>query len=246
MVESGCLLSCVSGLESRFRDSRCTNTLRTMETISKQELDQLLEAMIHSADGVSDLLFVAGKPPQMEVHGRLKPFTSDPAGSPLTGPRIEGLAGAIIDNNARLLQDLSERGSCDCSYALGDLCRFRANIYRQKGNYALVLRKLQSEVPSMDRLGLAPVFRNIIKEKNGLIFVTGGTGSGKTTTLAALLNEINHNSAVHVVTLEDPIEFVHPHLQSTFSQRELGAGLLQLPRRIACGVAAGTEGDPRG
>ena len=109
----------------------------------------------------------------------------------LTSERIEGLARAIINDNPRLLQDLAEHGSCDCSYSLQDTCRFRVNIYRQNGNYAMVLRRLQSKIPSLEALSLPPVFREVIKEKNGLIFVTGGTGSGKTTTLAALLNEIN-------------------------------------------------------
>ena len=200
-----------------------------MLTISIEELDQLLAAMIQSAEGISDLLFVVGKPPQMEVHGRLKPFAFDPPETVLTGPRIEGLAGAIINNNPRLLQDLTEHGSCDCSYNLKNFCRFRVNIYRQNGHYAMVLRQLQSRIPSMETLRLAPVFREVIKEKNGLIFVTGGTGSGKTTTLAAMLNEINQTAEVHLVTLEDPIEFLHPHLKATFSQRELGRDFFNFP-----------------
>ena len=93
----------------------------------------------------------------------------------------------------------------------------------------MVLRKLQSRVPSLKVLGLAPVFHEVIREKNGLIFVTGATGSGKTTTLAAMLNEINQTNEVHVVTLEDPIEFLHPHLKSTFSQRELGRDFYTFP-----------------
>jgi len=167
-----------------------------METVTTEELDRLLAAMIQSVEGISDLLFVAGKPPQMEVHGRLKPFAPDPAESALTSARIEGLAGAIINGNPRLLQDLAEHGSCDCSYSLKNFCRFRVNIYRQNGNYAMVLRQLQSLVPSLDSLHLPPVFRDVIREKNGLVFVTGGTGSGKTTTLAAMLNEINQTGEV--------------------------------------------------
>ena len=200
-----------------------------METIPTEELDRLLAAMIQSADGISDLLFVAGKPPQMEVHGRLKPFALAPPESVLTSLRIEGLAGAIINNNARLLADLASHGSCDCSYSLKNFCRFRVNIYRQNGNFAMVLRRLQSQVPSLESLNLAPVFREVIKEKNGLIFVTGGTGSGKTTTLAAMLNAINQSNEFHIVTLEDPIEFLHPHLKSTFSQRELGRDFFNFP-----------------
>ena len=197
--------------------------------ISTEELDRLLAALIQSADGISDLLFVAGKPPQVEVHGRLKPFALEPPESVFTSARIEGLAGAIINKNPRLVQDLTDRGSCDCSYSLQNFCRFRVNIYRQNGNHAMVMRRLQAEIPSMDSLHLPPVFREIIKEKNGLVFVTGGTGSGKTTTLAAMLNEINQMNEVHIVTLEDPVEFLHPHLKATFSQRELGRDFFTFP-----------------
>ena len=197
--------------------------------ISTEELDRLLAALIQSADGISDLLFVAGKPPQVEVHGRLKPFALEPPESIFTSARIEGLARAIINNNARLTQDLADRGSCDCSYALQNFCRFRVNIFRQNGNYAIVMRRLQAQIPTLDSLQLPPAFREVIKEKNGLIFVTGATGSGKTTTLAAMLNEINQTSEVHIVTLEDPIEFLHPHLKATFSQRELGRDFYSFP-----------------
>ena len=197
--------------------------------ISTEELDRLLAALIQSADGISDLLFVTGKPPQVEVHGRLKPFALEPPESIFTSARIEGLARAIINNNARLTQDLTDRGSCDCSYALQNFCRFRVNIFRQNGNYAMVMRRLQARIPTLDSLQLPPAFREVIKEKNGLIFVTGATGSGKTTTLAAMLNEINQTSEVHIVTLEDPIEFLHPHLKATFSQRELGRDFYSFP-----------------
>ena len=200
-----------------------------METIPTEQLDQLLAAMVQSAEGISDLLFVTGKPPQVEVHGKLKPFEMEPPESVLTSKRIEGLAGTIINGNERLMQDLMGRGSCDCSYSLQNFCRFRVNIYRQNGCYAMVLRRLQSQVPTLKVLGLPPVFHEVIKEKNGLIFVTGATGSGKTTTLAAMLNEINQTNEVHIVTLEDPIEFLHPHLKSTFSQRELGRDFYTFP-----------------
>ena len=200
-----------------------------MKTIANEDLDQMLAAMIQSADDISDLLFVAGKPPQAEVRGNLKPFAMEPPESALTGQHIEGLAGAIIRDNPRLMQDLANQGSCDCSYALKNFCRFRVNIYRQNGNYAVVMRRLPARIPSLESLGLPPVFQEVIKENNGVIFVTGGAGSGKTTTLAAMLNEINQTHEVHVVTLEDPIEFLHPHLKATFSQRELGRDFFSYP-----------------
>jgi twitching motility protein PilT len=200
-----------------------------MDTNLDAALDRVLAAMIRSHEGVSDLLFVAGKPPQVEAYGKLKSVALGSVESALNSTDIENLARAIINNNARLLKDLAETGSCDCSYALPDVCRFRVNIYRQNGNYAMVLRRLQTEIPSLEKLKMSPIFREIIKEKTGIIFVTGGTGSGKTTTLAAMLNEINHHSEVHIVTLEDPIEFLHPHIKATFSQRELGRDFFTFP-----------------
>lgn len=200
-----------------------------MKFVTTDELDRLLTVMIQSAEGISDLLFVAGKPPQVEVHGTLEPLSGEPYETVLTGERIEALAGAIIGNNSKLLRDLAEQGSCDCSHGLANGCRFRVNIYRQNGNFAMVMRRLQSVIPTLDSLQLPAVFREIIKEQNGLVFVTGGSGNGKTTTLAALLNEINRTSKVHVVSLEDPIEFLHPQIKSTFSQRELGRDFFNFP-----------------
>ncbi len=200
-----------------------------MNMIATSELDCLLTTMIASAEGISDLLFVAGKPPQVEVHGALEPVAGTGFEPALSGEQVENLAKAIINNNAKLLRDLAEHGSCDCSYSLRQVCRFRVNVYRQNGSYAMVLRRLQATVPNLDSLKLPATLREIIKEKNGLVFVTGGSGNGKTTTLAAMLNEINLKSKVHVVTLEDPIEFLHPQLNSTFSQRELGRDFYNFP-----------------
>ena len=190
--------------------------------MNKEELDKLLEAMIQFADGISDLLFVTGRPMQVETQGELRPFVHELSVSELTSERIERMAGVIIDNNSRLLQDLKEHGSCDCGYTLKNSCRFRVNVYFQNGNYAMVMRHLKPLIPTFDTLNLGPAFREIIKEKNGIIFVTGGTGMGKTTTIAAMLNEINKTRDIHILTLEDPIEFVLTPIKATFSQRELG------------------------
>jgi twitching motility protein PilT len=195
----------------------------------KNEFDQLLTSMIESSEGASDLLFVVDRPPQLENHGKLTSFKPDTSEPLLTSARIESWARVIINENQRLIQDLAKAGSCDCSYQLPNVCRFRVNIYRQNGNYAMVLRKLQTQIPSIEKLKLAPVFQEVIKEKTGIIFITGGTGSGKTTTLAALLNEVNQTSEVHIVTLEDPIEFMHPHIKATFSQREMGRDFFAFP-----------------
>jgi twitching motility protein PilT len=190
--------------------------------MNKDELDSLLETMVAAADGISDLIFVAGRPMQIESQGVLIPFTHEKYPSQLNSDYIEILAKVILDNNPRLLADLKEHGSCDCGYTLKSACRFRVNIYFQNGNFAMVLRHLKPLIPTFESLHLSSIFNDIIKEKNGIIFVTGGTGMGKTTTMAAMLNEINKTRDIHVLTLEDPIEFVFTPIKSTFSQRELG------------------------
>ena len=168
--------------------------------MDKQSIDELLSAMIGSGEGISDLLFTVGKPPLVEAHGSLSEFPIKTPTAVFSSDEIDQLADHIIDGDKRLRDDLANFGSCDCSYALKDLARFRVNIFKQKGRHALVLRRLQSEIPTIEKLGLPPIFREIIKEKTGIVFVTGGTGSGKTTTLAAMLNEINHTEPIHIVT----------------------------------------------
>src|SRR6267142_5338314 len=127
-----------------------------MDTNSYEALNRVLAGMIQSHEGVSDLLFVTGKPPQVEAHGKLQPVALDAAATALDSPRIERLARAIMNGNDRLAKDLADTGSCDCSYTLPDVCRFRVNIYRQNGNHAMVLRRLQTQIPSMDKLNMAP------------------------------------------------------------------------------------------
>ena len=198
-----------------------------MDTNANHEFNRLLQAMLDTHADASDMLFVAGKLPQVEIHGELEsPALGEAV---LTGGRVEYFSRAVMNGHTKLHEDLAQRGACDCSYALADSCRFRVNIYKQNGNHAMIMRRLSSKVPTLASLNLPPAFKNLIQEKNGLVFVTGGTGNGKTTTLAALLNEINATSKVHVVTLEDPIEFLHPQLKSTFSQRELGRDFFNFP-----------------
>ena len=194
-----------------------------MDNFHTDELNRLLAVMVQSYEDISDLLFVPGKPPQVEVHGELEtPKVEGWPAPPDDAQRIEAIARIIIDGSPKLLQDLDQLGSCDCSYTLPDKCRFRVNIYRQRKKHALVLRLLKPLVPSIAALGLDPVFHEVVKEKNGITFVTGASGNGKSTTLAALLNEVNRDNKIHIVTLEDPIEFLFPDLKATFSQRELG------------------------
>ena len=188
----------------------------------KEDVDSLLSSMIESFEGVSDLFFVVGKPPQVEVYGKLKPYPDDSLAGVLTPNKVEDLAVFLMGDIERLKRDFMTLGACDCSYGIEGFARFRVNVFRQNGHHAIVMRKLNSVIPTIEKLGLQPVFKEMIKEKTGIIFVTGATGSGKTTTLAAMLHEVNQHNEVHIVTLEDPVEFMHPHAKATFSQRELG------------------------
>src|SRR6266699_4547726 len=210
------------------------------------DLDKILSAMLHTHPGISDLNFSVGHPLQVESFGELKTALIDPPIENLTPYQTEQIALALMQGDRRLMYDYLSGGSCDLSYSLSDEARFRVNIFRQRGNFAIVLRRLEATVPTLETLHLPVIFREIAKEKTGLVLVTGATGSGKTTTLAAMLNEINETQPVHVVTLEDPIEFVHPCLKATFNQRELGqdfntypnglrAALRQAPKVILVG-----------
>ena len=214
--------------------------------MDRTTVDALLTGMLESVDGVSDLLFIAGKPPLVEVHGRLSDFPIDTPESVLTPALIEQVAGQIMNGSERLRLEFSTTGSCDCSYAIENVARFRVNIFKQNGRHAIVMRKLQSYVPTLTTLGLPPIFREMVKEKDGIILLTGGTGTGKTTTLAAMINELNDTQEIHIVTLEDPIEFFHTHRKAAISQRELGkdfpnfadglrAALRQAPKAILVG-----------
>lgn len=212
----------------------------------RHELDNLLETMLSVSSDVSDLNITVDKPPQVEVDGELVPVTTDPPIERLTPFQTERIALTLAGNNRRIIQDLLQTGSCDISYSLKDSARFRVNIFSQRGNYSIVLRKLSTDVPTFERLSLPEILSETAKEKTGLVLVTGATGSGKSSTLAALLNKINAEKAVHVITLEDPVEFVHPHRKATFNQRELGtdfnsfatglrAALRQAPKIILVG-----------
>jgi twitching motility protein PilT len=190
--------------------------------LDKQTVDGLITAMLEGGERVSDLLFFAGKPPLIEVDGRLKPPASNKPDSVLSTDFIDALAEYIMDGDERLETDYASTGSCDCSYAIENVARFRTNIYKENRRRAIVMRKLQSTVPTLTQLNLPPVFRAIVKEKNGIVLVTGAAGSGKTTTLAAMINELNQTQDIHIVTLEDPIEFLHPNARAAISHRELG------------------------
>jgi len=210
------------------------------------EIDYWIASMLEAYPNVSDLNITVGKSLQIESSGVLCPVEVMPPIKKITPFQAEVFAMNIIGGNKRLLQDLAENGSCDLSYALPGKARFRVNVFSQKNNLSTVLRILPTEIPSIKSLNLPSVFNKMPKELNGFILVTGATGSGKSTTLAALLRAINEDRSVHIVTLEDPIEFEHPHIKATFNQRELGndfdsfagglrAALRQAPKVILVG-----------
>ncbi|MFQ5673882.1 MAG: type IV pilus twitching motility protein PilT [Nitrospinales bacterium] len=210
------------------------------------ELDHILTSMLEAFGDISDLNITVGKPLQVEVSGKLTGVPLQPPIEKLTPFQTEMLALNLINSDRRLTEILLREGSCDCSYYLTGKARFRVNIFSQRGNYSIVLRKLQTRIPSIEELKLPAQFSKAAEEKNGLILVTGATGSGKSTTLAALLNKMNQEKSVHIITLEDPVEFVHPHKKATFNQRELGndfdefssglrAALRQAPKVILVG-----------
>ena len=212
----------------------------------KQEIDYILTKMLESHDNVSDLNITSGNPFQVESSGKLVPVSIDPSFDSITPFQSEIFALNLINGDRRLSEILIKEGSCDLSYELPGKARFRVNIFSQRGNYSIVLRKLATEIPTINDLNLPEAFQKMASEKNGIILVTGATGSGKSTSLAALLNEFNETKSVHIITLEDPIEFQHPHKQSTFNQREIGtdfdtfasglrAALRQAPKIILVG-----------
>ncbi|MCL7487374.1 MAG: PilT/PilU family type 4a pilus ATPase [Desulfobulbaceae bacterium] len=212
----------------------------------QQEINYWIAAMLNKHERVSDLNITAGKPLQVESDGILVPVDVQPPVEELTPFQTEVFALNLIGANQRLLRDLITRGSCDLSYSLNDEVRFRVNVFHQKGHLSTVLRKLETNLPTIEDFNFPEAFNMMSREKNGLILFTGATGTGKTTSMAAILNKINQERPVHVVTLEDPIEYIHPHKMATFNQRELGddfdefasglrAALRQAPKVILVG-----------
>lgn len=214
--------------------------------MKKQQIDNILTTMLESHENVSDLLMTVDKPFQVEASGQLLPVNLTPPIESLTPFQAEILALNIINSDRRLTRTLAREGSCDTSYQLAGKARFRVNIFSQKGYYSTVMRQLPTRIPTVDELNLPSAFKKMPGERNGIIFVTGATGSGKSTSLAAVLNEINETQPVHVITLEDPVEFVHSQKKATFNQREMGhdfdafstglrAALRQAPKVILVG-----------
>jgi twitching motility protein PilT len=189
----------------------------------KHQVDHVLGNMLESYDNVSDLNITVDKPFQVESAGELKPVSLNPAVDRLTPFQAEIFALNLINSDRRLTKTLLTEGSCDLSYQLAGKARFRVNVFSQKGYYSVVMRQLATRVPTIEEMKLPQAFYKMTEELNGIILVTGATGSGKSTSLAAFLNEINEKRSVHIVTLEDPVEYVHSQKKATFNQREMGA-----------------------
>ncbi len=214
-------------------------------------LDAILDAMLKMSDRVSDLNFSVGRPPQVEVDGQLV-SVNFPGLPRLTPFQTEMIVMHMMRGDRELTRTLLLNGSVDLSYSIPQKTRFRVNIFSQRGTYAIVLRVIPEGIPSLESLNLPAELFNIPKLKNGVVLVTGPTGSGKSTTLAAIINQINLDYAYHIITIEDPVEYMHRHVKSTVNQRELGsdtksfalalrAALRQAPKVILIGEMRDVE-----
>jgi twitching motility protein PilT len=180
----------------------------------------IVATMLKVSNQVSDLIFSPGRAPQIEINGQLKEVNIAGVGK-LTPAATDRIAKDLIGQNEIVAGKLEKEGSTDLSYGLPGIGRFRVNIFRQRGTYAIVMRVIPQTIPDLASLNLPPQLGEIAELRNGIVLVTGPTGSGKSSTLAAILNKINEEKAYHVLTIEDPIEFLHRHKKATIHQREL-------------------------
>jgi twitching motility protein PilT len=215
------------------------------------DLDPLLNAMLDVAPNISDLNLSVGRPPQVEIDGKLQPVSY--AGVARLMPyHTELVALRLLQGKRDLADKLLRTGSTDLSYSLARRTRFRVNVFSQRGSYSVVLRVIPNQIPTVEELGLPPQLNQIANERNGIVLVTGPTGSGKSTTLAAILKKMNSEKAIHIITIEDPIEYLHPNDKATINQREVGtdtqtfalalrAALRQAPKVILVGEMRDVE-----
>lgn len=180
----------------------------------------VLQQMLRVSNKVSDLIFSPGRPPQVELTGKLQPVVI-PGLEKLTPAHTAGIAKLILGNQQNAIESLEKTGSADVSFSASGEGRFRVNIFKQRGTHAIVMRVIPMRPPNFGDFQLPEQLKEIVELKNGIVLVTGPTGSGKSTTLAAIIDLINESKYYHVVTIEDPIEFLHPHKNSTIHQREL-------------------------
>ncbi len=213
--------------------------------MSLLDIAPIIEQMLLVSDNVSDLNFSTGQKPQVEINGKLFPVAPLGLGK-LTAFQTEMIAMALLRDNPEASAQLSQTGTADLSYSLPARCRFRVNIFQQRSSYSAVMRVIPHEIPTIDSLKVPKSLADISNLRNGLVLVTGPTGSGKSSTLAAIIDLINETKSYHIVTIEDPIEFLHSHKQSTINQREVGsdtkdfssalrAALRQAPKVILVG-----------
>jgi twitching motility protein PilT len=196
------------------------NPAPTSPAPPKVSTGAIVATMLQVSKQVSDLIFSPGRAPQIEISGQLKEVNIAGVGK-LTPAATEQIARDLIGQNEIVSTKLDKEGSTDLSYGLPGIARFRVNIFRQRGTYAIVMRVIPQTIPDLASLNLPPQLAEIADLRNGIVLVTGPTGSGKSSTLAAIINKINEDKAYHVLTIEDPIEFLHRHKKSTIHQREL-------------------------
>ena len=213
--------------------------------MSLLDVAPIIEQMLLVSDNVSDLNFSTGQKPQIEISGSL--YSASPLGlGKLTGFQTEMIAMSILRDNPEAAAQLAKYGTADLSYSIPGRCRFRVNIFQQRGSFSIVMRVIPFGIPSFEALNVPPQLAAVCDIRNGLVLVTGPTGSGKSSTLAAIIDRINETKSYHIVTIEDPIEFLHNHKKSTINQREVGsdtknfasalrAALRQAPKVILVG-----------
>jgi twitching motility protein PilT len=213
--------------------------------MSLLDVAPIIEQMLLISENVSDLNFSTGQKPQVEINGSL--YSASPIGlGKLSGFQTEMIAMSLLRDNPEASSQLTKMGTADLSWSLPGRCRFRVNVFQQRGSFSIVMRVIPHEIPSLESLNVPPQLADICELRNGLVLVTGPTGSGKSSTLAAVIDRINRTKSYHIVTIEDPIEFLHSHNKCTINQREVGsdtksfasalrAALRQAPKVILVG-----------
>ncbi len=199
--------------------------------MSLLDVTPIIEQMLQVSDDISDLNFSVGQSPQVEINGSLVQIAPMGLGK-LSSFQTEAIAMALLRDHAEAMAILTHTGSTDLSYSLPGRCRFRVNVFQQRGSYSIVMRVIPRDIPSFASLNLPPHLEDIGGLRNGLVLVTGPTGSGKSSTLAAIIDQINENKSYHIVTIEDPIEFMHKHKKSTVNQREIGSDTRDFPSAL--------------